>query len=265
MLIVPELRMTKKFARLFTKILFRSEKISSKISAYRHPSVHGPMSMSDVFPIFNQNSSKRISFKNISCPSYLLNGKTLVTNSLDSRSNTIAISGMNGTGKTMFLMKICQNVILAQCGFPVAASEFKLRDCFEHISINGMDLNFTNSFLSNKPDSSVFITELSHVLKIFEKEQSRFAITNCLLLLDELFRGTNLEKGQGLYNAVISSIVKCSEDDPRGNFVISNSHYGLKSIESDFLFYCYFDKNHKLYRGVANRIGTGVVCNLLKL
>ncbi len=98
-------------------------------------------------------------------------------------SNFLFLTGPNMAGKTTFLKAIGICVYLAHCGFGVPAESMKL--CFfdRLLTIINIEENLTLS-------QSYFMSEVKRV-----KEIAKSIISNkrCLVLMDELFKGTNFQ------------------------------------------------------------------------
>ncbi len=107
-----------------------------------------------------------------------------VTNSISIKPNErlLLITGSNMSGKTTFLRTLGTNVVLAQCGAPVYATSFTFMPMHILSSIRISD--------SLHEHTSYFMAELKRLQEII------FTVATgeqCLILIDEILRGTNSE------------------------------------------------------------------------
>jgi ABC-type multidrug transport system fused ATPase/permease subunit len=112
----------------------------------------------------------------------LIPGEQLVTNdvSLAVDPRIILVTGSNMSGKSTFLRTLGVNVILAQMGAPVCAESFRWKPMRVLSSLRQSD--------SLQENTSLFLNELKQLKFILEFVQSD---EFCLVLLDEILRGTN--------------------------------------------------------------------------
>lgn len=116
--------------------------------------------------------------------------KNDVTLQIDPR--VVLITGSNMSGKSTFLRTLGVNVLLAQAGAPVYASRFVWKPMEVLSSLRQSD--------SLQENTSLFLNELKQLKFILEKVQSG---AFCLVLLDEVLRGTNSEdKYTGSYHLI---------------------------------------------------------------
>jgi MutS domain V len=92
----------------------------------------------------------------------------------------ILVTGSNMSGKTTFLRAIGVNVLLAQCGAPVCAARFVFTPVHLLTSLRISD--------SLQEHTSYFMAELKKLQKIIHRLRSGVP---CLVLIDEILRGTN--------------------------------------------------------------------------
>jgi hypothetical protein len=103
-----------------------------------------------------------------------------VTNPLRLIDNISIISGSNMSGKTTYLRTVGINIVLARAGGPVCAREMVCSDLHIVTSLRiADDLN---------EGISTFYAELKRIKQILDATKSD---PNTLLLIDEIFRGTN--------------------------------------------------------------------------
>jgi len=112
----------------------------------------------------------------------LIPKKTSVSNnySISGKAKADIITGSNMAGKSTFLRTVAVNMILAYAGAPVNAQSFKL----SQIKI----LTYFRIHDSLEESTSSFYAELKRIRDILNIIKTD---NNCLLLLDELLRGTN--------------------------------------------------------------------------
>jgi DNA mismatch repair ATPase MutS len=103
------------------------------------------------------------------------------------------VTGSNMSGKSTFLRTLGVNIILAQAGAPVCASSFVWKPMHVLSSLRQSD--------SLQENTSLFLNELKQLKFILEHLQSG---AFCLVLLDEVLRGTNSEdKYTGSYQLIL--------------------------------------------------------------
>lgn len=103
------------------------------------------------------------------------------------------VTGSNMSGKSTFLRTLGVNVILAQAGAPVHADSFEWKPLQVLSSLRQSD--------SLQENTSLFLHELKQLRYILDHvAQGKY----CLVLLDEVLRGTNSEdKYHGTYNLIM--------------------------------------------------------------
>jgi len=94
----------------------------------------------------------------------------------------ILVTGSNMSGKTTFLRTIGVNLLMAQCGLPVCAATFTFTPLYLLTSLRISD--------SLQEQTSYFMAELKKLQKIILRLQTGVP---CLVLIDEILRGTNSE------------------------------------------------------------------------
>lgn len=115
-----------------------------------------------------------------------------------SNSDIVFICGINGSGKTTFLKSLCQNILLAQLGFPVLADNFKFFPYDQILSVfeAGED-----------PEQTVsrYQQEAALIEQVLEK-----ANTNTLLVFNEPFTSTNPVEASNLLSKILIELQKKS-------------------------------------------------------
>ncbi len=120
--------------------------------------------------------------KNIGHP--LISKQQLVRNDVELRLDPriMLVTGSNMSGKSTFLRTLGVNVLLAQAGAPVFASYFEWKPMQVLSSLRQSD--------SLQENTSLFMNELKRLKYILDEIGSSGL---CLVLLDEILRGTNSE------------------------------------------------------------------------
>jgi hypothetical protein len=122
---------------------------------------------------------------NLECKSLahpLIHARERIANDLElGRSGKLAlVTGSNMSGKTTFLRTVGINVLLAQCGAPVCATQFSFTPMQLLTAIRISD--------SLQLHTSYFMAELKRLKNIIEHLQTG---NPSLVLVDEILRGTN--------------------------------------------------------------------------
>ncbi len=172
---------------------------------------------------------------------------------LGAEKNFLFLTGANMAGKSTFIKAVGVAVYLAHAGFPVPAKS--------------LTLNLQQGLLTNintqdniAKGESYFYNEVQRIKKTIEKISDG---TNWFILIDELFKGTNVEDAMKCSLAVIEGIRKID----KALFIVSTHLYELSeslriypNIEFKF-FETRVDNeklifNYQLQNGVSNdRLG----------
>jgi len=180
----------------------------------------------------------------------LIPKETSVANSysISGKAKADIITGSNMAGKSTFLRTIAVNMILAYAGAPVNAKKMKL----SQIRI----LTYFRIHDSLEESTSSFYAELKRIKDILNIIKTD---NNCLLLLDELLRGTNTTDRNLGSVAIIKQFIKykavgivATHDLSIANMIeqfpkqIRNYNFDV-NVKNDELFFDY-----KLKEGVCN-------------
>lgn len=130
-----------------------------------------------VFPTFLEGAP-RLTATALQNP--LLPEETAVPNDAALTAGTTILTGSNMSGKTTWLRTIGMNVLLAWTGAPVCAASFSLSPLALYTSIRVDD--------SLAAGMSTFYAELLRIKEMVEAEKTGRPL---LLLIDEIFKGTN--------------------------------------------------------------------------
>lgn len=115
---------------------------------------------------------------------------------LNKDNNGIILYALNSCGKSSLLRSIGLNLIMAQCGLYVACDSFKFSP-FESV-ITQVDLN-DNMWKSQ----SSFINEMIGLKKIIN-----LANDKCLILSDELTKGTEVVSATSIFSSSVLSLIE---------------------------------------------------------
>ena len=112
--------------------------------------------------------------------SLLLPEKAATPNDAHLAAGTLVITGSNMSGKTTYMRVLGSNAVLAYAGGPVCARSFSLTPMAVYTSIQISD-DLTGGI-------STFYAELLRIKRMIEYSKGRLPM---LILIDEIFRGTN--------------------------------------------------------------------------
>lgn len=148
--------------------------------------------------IFPKIDSENIVFEAEALGHPLISDKKRVDNDvkLGYQKNMYLLTGANMSGKSTFLRSVGINLILAQIGSPVCAKNL----IFSPLKIQ-TSLHQTDSLEENK---SYFYAELERIQRIVQKASQE----KCLILLDEVLRGTNSEDKRNGTSLLIKRLMK---------------------------------------------------------
>lgn len=138
-----------------------------------------------IYPELNPDNELQLVAQKIGHP--LLRKDQLIPNDITiQQSDFFIVTGANMAGKSTFLRTVALNIVMANCGLPVAAEKFK------YSPIKLISSMRTSDSLQN--DESYFFSELKRLkLIVNEVKQDRYFI-----ILDEILKGTNSkDKAQG--------------------------------------------------------------------
>lgn len=116
----------------------------------------------------------------VEATSLLLPEKAATPNDAHLAAGTLVITGSNMSGKTTYMRVLGSNAVLAYAGGPVCARSFSLTPMAVYTSIQISD-DLTGGI-------STFYAELLRIKRMIEYSKGRLPM---LILIDEIFRGTN--------------------------------------------------------------------------
>ena len=134
-----------------------------------------------VYPTFN--NQYRISFEDVGHPLIAENERITNNITLD-EAHFIILTGSNMSGKSTFLRTLGVNMLLAQVGLPVCAREAAIHPLPLLVSMRLSD--------SLSDGKSYFFAEINRI----EQIMTALKREHCMVLLDEILRGTNSEDKQ---------------------------------------------------------------------
>ena len=134
-----------------------------------------------VYPTFN--NQYRISFEDVGHPLIAENERITNNITLD-EAHFIILTGSNMSGKSTFLRTLGVNMLLAQVGLPVCAREAAIHPLPLFVSMRLSD--------SLSDGKSYFFAEINRI----EQIMTALKRERCMVLLDEILRGTNSEDKQ---------------------------------------------------------------------
>ena len=134
-----------------------------------------------VYPTFN--NQYRISFEDVGHPLIAENERITNNITLD-EAHFIILTGSNMSGKSTFLRTLGVNMLLAQVGLPVCAREAAIHPLPLLVS-----MRLSDSLSDGKSYFFAEINRIEQIMTVLKRER-------CMVLLDEILRGTNSEDKQ---------------------------------------------------------------------
>ncbi len=224
--------------------------ICSKLDAYFSMAI-SCINFHFCFPDFQETDHPVLSVKNLYHP--LLADPVAYNVSLDQKENFLFLTGANMAGKSTFIKAVGIVVYLAHIGFGVPAENMQL-SFFDGLLSN---INVVDNIMQGE---SYFFNEVQRIKKTIEKISDR---KKWLILIDELFKGTNVQDAMKCSATVIEGLRKM----PNALFILSTHLYEIgdalkkytniqfryfeTDIKNDELVFSYF-----LKEGISNdRLG----------
>ena len=134
-----------------------------------------------VYPTFNHQY--RVSFEDVGHPLIAENERITNNITLD-EAHFIILTGSNMSGKSTFLRTLGVNMLLAQVGLPVCAREAAIHPLPLLVS-----MRLSDSLSDGKSYFFAEINSIEQIMTALKRER-------CMVLLDEILRGTNSEDKQ---------------------------------------------------------------------
>lgn len=130
------------------------------------------------FPVFLEGEEPRLSAEG--AMPLVIPEETATPNDAELAAGTLVITGSNMSGKTTYMRTLGSNAVLAYAGAPVCAKSFALTPMAVYTSIQISD--------DLAGGISTFYAELLHIKKMMTYSKRKKPM---LILIDEIFRGTN--------------------------------------------------------------------------
>ncbi len=172
---------------------------------------------------------------------------------LDKNSNFLFLTGANMAGKSTFIRAVGAVVFLAHLGMGVPARSMRL-SLFDGILSN---INVVDDISKGE---SFFFNEVQRIRNTLEKISGQ---SKWLVLIDELFKGTNVQDAMKCSTTVIKGLIRIR----RSLFILSTHLYEIGEDLKDYpnILFRYFETNvvddqlefsYQLMDGISNdRIG----------
>ena len=172
---------------------------------------------------------------------------------LDHTQNFIFLTGANMAGKSTFIKAVGSSVFLAHIGMGVPAESMEL-SLFDGLLSN---INVVDNIVKGE---SFFYNEVQRIKRTIEKVNDK---RKWLILIDELFKGTNVEDAMKCSTVVIEGLIKIR----RSLFILSTHLYEISENLKGYpnIDFKYFETkvtddklifNYHLKDGVSNdRLG----------
>jgi DNA mismatch repair ATPase MutS len=148
------------------------------------------------FPEFSEATTAFVHAENTYHP--LLQTPTAYTLQLKKNSNFLFLTGANMAGKSTFIKAVGVGVYLAHLGMGVPATKMELT-LFDGLLSN---INVMDNIVKGE---SYFYNEVKRIKNTIEKISDG---KNWLILIDELFKGTNVQDAMKCSTAVIEGLRK---------------------------------------------------------
>lgn len=204
-----------------------------------------------VFPIFTESEVPILEIKNL--VHVLVEQHTPYDIELNPSHNFLFLTGANMSGKSTLIKSVGVAVFLAHLGMGVPASHMKL-SLFDGLISN---INVEDNIAKGE---SYFFNEVQRIKKTVERINNN---QKWLVLIDELFKGTNIEDAMKCSVEVINGLTKISTSQ----FILSTHLYeiGRDLMHIPNISFKYFDTQlidnelifpYQLKEGISNdRIG----------
>jgi len=204
-----------------------------------------------VFPGINKTDKPYIEAKGLY--HILLKEPVVYDITLNDKTNFLFLTGANMAGKSTFIKAVGSAVFLAHIGMGVPASKMEL-SLFDGILSN---INVIDNIVKGE---SYFYNEVQRIKSTIIKINDG---RNWLILIDELFKGTNVQDAMKCSSTVIEGLLKIK----RSLFILSTHLYEIGELlqEHPNIRFNYFETtitgdqlefNYQLREGISNdRLG----------
>ncbi len=146
------------------------------------------------------------------------NNVDYVANNVDFNSSGIILYGINSSGKSSLIRALGIAIIMGQCGFYVASTNFEIKDLYKNLMCQ-VDLQ-DDIFKGN----SSFITEaigIKYILNILEKKEKS------MIIADELTRGTENKSAIAIFGATIKRLLSYNHC----NFIMTTHLHEISQLK----------------------------------
>jgi DNA mismatch repair protein MutS len=204
-----------------------------------------------IFPQFINSTTPTIHLQNLQ--HLMLPNAVAYPVSLNKNKNFLFLTGANMAGKSTFIRSVGCAVYLAHLGFAIPVTQATLT------FFNGILSNINVTDNLNKGES-YFYNEVKRIKATIEKINDN---KNWLILIDELFKGTNIQDAMHCSIAVVSGLQKVQQS----LFILSSHLYEISEDIKQYpnIDFKYFETfvenaqlrfNYQLKNGVSNdRLG----------
>ena len=183
------------FKRRFKEEALELIEIYSKLDAYYSMAV-ACSKYNFIFPEFTESEKPFVTAKQLYHP--LLYTPVAYNVELDREHNFLFLTGANMAGKSTFIKAVGVSVYLAHIGMGVPAKEMQL-SLFDGLLSN---INVVDNIIQGE---SYFFNEVQRIKKTIEKINDG---KKWLILIDELFKGTNVQDAMKCSSTVIEGLRK---------------------------------------------------------
>ncbi|MBV4356528.1 MutS-related protein [Pinibacter aurantiacus] len=203
------------------------------------------------FPSFIESEQAYLDAKDLYHP--LLPTPVSYNVKLDTSNNFLFLTGANMAGKSTFIKAVGSAVYLAHLGMGVPAKNFEL-SLFDGILSN---INVSDNIVKGE---SYFFNEVQRIKRTIETINNG---KKWLVLIDELFKGTNVQDAMKCSSTVIKGLIRI----PNSLFILSTHLYEIGEELKVFpnIIFRYFETsvsqdqlvfNYQLKEGISNdRLG----------
>lgn len=242
--------------RHFKNEAFEMINIYSQLDAYFSMAVAAEK-LNFHYPEFLKSTSPQVEGKQIFHP--LLRHPVAYDIHLDQKENFLFLTGANMAGKSTFIKAVGVSVYLAHTGMAVPAQSLQLT------YFDGLLSNIQMSDNIAKGES-YFYNEVQRIRKTIDKISDG---KNWLILIDELFKGTNVQDAMKCSTVVIQGLLKMQN----ALFILSTHLYeiGEALVKYPNVQFCYLETevhddeltfNYRLKPGISNdRLGYLILKN----
>lgn len=204
-----------------------------------------------IFPEFEEREQAFLDAKDLYHP--LLPSPVAYDVTLDTSRNFLFLTGANMAGKSTFIKSVGSAVYLAHLGMGVPAKNFKL-SLFDGILSN---INVSDNIAKGE---SYFFNEVQRIRKTIQTINNG---KKWLVLIDELFKGTNVQDAMKCSSTVIKGLIRI----PNSLFILSTHLYEIGEELKVYpnIIFRYFETSvsneqlvfsYKLQDGISNdRLG----------